>query len=98
MQPSDNKLTEGIRSDEQISDLFNTNRQYVHDIEVIKTEQPEVYEQIKSGDITISKAKKNNNVNNAPVTNSTTNNKQESPRNDGTKQWVFKTPRKAKRK
>lgn len=45
------------RATQQAADLLHTNRQYVSDAKKIKEESPEIFEQVKNGDLTIPKAK-----------------------------------------
>ena len=60
----DNKLTDPqpIRQPERVTqkaaEMFNTNRTYISEAAKLKAEQPEVFEQIKNGEKTISEVKK----------------------------------------
>lgn len=42
----------------KVADLFNTNKQYIYEAEKLKNEKPEVFEQIKKGEKTITEAKR----------------------------------------
>lgn len=44
-------------SDEVIADMFHTNKQYVRDARRLKTENPVAFEQVKSGEKTLTKIK-----------------------------------------
>jgi hypothetical protein len=53
----DESQKEETRSDEIIANMFNTNRQYVREAEKLKTEKPEIFAQVKSGEKTLTKIK-----------------------------------------
>ena len=57
---SDKKLTQTKpeRSSQKIADTFNTNRTYITEAQKLRTENPEIFEQIKSGQKTISEVQK----------------------------------------
>jgi N6-adenosine-specific RNA methylase IME4 len=46
------------KTSEKIADIFNTNRQYINDANKLKKENPEVFDQVKSGEKTITQAKR----------------------------------------
>ena len=46
------------RTDEKIATMFNTNAKYIQEAQKLKDEKPELFEAIKSGDITITEAKR----------------------------------------
>lgn len=54
-------IPESKEAREQIADLFNTNAHYINDAQKYKTEKPEVFEQIKTGEKTITEVKKEQN-------------------------------------
>jgi hypothetical protein len=45
------------RASQQIADIFNTNEKYIRDAEKLKTKNPEVFAQVKSGEKTLTKIK-----------------------------------------
>jgi len=51
------ELSEPQRATQAAADLFSTNRQYVSDAKRIRDESPETFEQVKSGELSIPKAK-----------------------------------------
>ncbi|NCU32850.1 MAG: hypothetical protein EOM23_07970, partial [Candidatus Moranbacteria bacterium] len=56
-----NKLTHSptpIRAEQKLAETFNTNRTYVNEAAKLKVENPEIYQQIKSGQKTITEAKR----------------------------------------
>lgn len=63
---SDNKLSDSpaikdskpIRASDEIAKTFNTNRQYLNDVEKLATENPEKYQKVKNGEIKLSEIKK----------------------------------------
>ena len=57
-QQIDERDSDEGRTDEKVAETFNTNRQYIHDAGNIKTEEPELYAEVKAGTTTITKAKK----------------------------------------
>jgi hypothetical protein len=46
------------RTSDKLAKTFNTNKQYIKDAAKMKIETPEVFEQVKTGKLTITKAKK----------------------------------------
>lgn len=54
----DESQKEEIRSDEILADMFNTNRQYIHETRRLKKENPELFEKVKSGKKTLTQIKK----------------------------------------
>ena len=75
-EPSDNKLTQPTapeRTATRIADTFNTNRTYVSDAKKLRTEKPEVFERIKSGETTIAEVKKQEKIEQKKAEWSTTN-------------------------
>jgi len=50
------------RTSEKLSDIFNTNKQYIKDVARIKQEDPEALDDIRSGSKTISEYKKEEKV------------------------------------
>jgi N6-adenosine-specific RNA methylase IME4 len=62
---SDNKLTHSPRPEKQpervtqkAAEIFNTNRTYISEAQKLKEEKPEVFEQVKRGEKTITEVKK----------------------------------------
>jgi len=53
--PSEPK--EENKSRTKIAEMFNTNRQYISDAEKLKQEAPEIFNKVKTGELTINKAK-----------------------------------------
>lgn len=51
------KTTQEFHSASEAADLFHTNRQYVSDAKRLKEDAPDLFEQVKNGDLTIPKAK-----------------------------------------
>lgn len=51
------QIPESQTSSQQIADLFNTNEKYIRDAEKLKTENPVAFEQVKSGEKTLTKIK-----------------------------------------
>jgi len=62
-EPSVNKLTEPKnenenRADYKLAATFNTNRTYINEASRLRCDKPEIFEQVKRGEKTISQAKK----------------------------------------
>lgn len=61
-EPSVNKLTEPkldenkSRTDHKVASTFNTNRTYINEATKLRDEKPELFEQVKSGEKTITQA------------------------------------------
>lgn len=51
------QIEEQKESAEIIADMFNTNRRYVREAEKLKTEKPEIFAKVKSGEKTLTKIK-----------------------------------------
>lgn len=47
-----------MKTDSTIADLFNTNRTYVNEAQKLKNEKPELFEEVKTGQKTITEAKR----------------------------------------
>lgn len=57
----DNKLTEVVKPErvtQKAAEIFNTNRTYISEAAKLKEQQPEVFEQVKRGEKTITEVKK----------------------------------------
>lgn len=51
------------RTDDKIADIFNTNRTYVNEAQKLKNEKPELFEEVKTGQKTITEVKKEEKIN-----------------------------------
>jgi len=51
-------IAEPVKTDKKVAEMFNTNRNYVNEAARLKRDKPEVFEQVKSGEKTITEVKK----------------------------------------
>ena len=51
-------IAEPVKTDKKVAEMFNTNRNYINEAQRLKRDKPEVFEQIKSGEKTITEVKK----------------------------------------